>query len=73
MVSVLASCVVDRGFDLRSGQTNDYKIGICCFSPTHTTLRRMRKNWSSRNQNNLCEWSDRSSRGLLFQWAVTII
>jgi hypothetical protein len=57
MVSLLASCEGDRGFDPRSGQTNDYTIGICCFSPTHATLRRMRKNWSSRNQNNVCEWT----------------
>ena len=32
MVSVLASSVVDRMFDPRSGQTKDCKIGICCFS-----------------------------------------
>ena len=31
MVSVLASRVVDRGFESQSGQTNDYKICICCF------------------------------------------
>ena len=32
MVSVLALNAVDCGFDSRSGQTKDYKIGICCFS-----------------------------------------
>jgi hypothetical protein len=32
MVSVLASSGVDHGFKPRSGQTQDYKIGICCFS-----------------------------------------
>jgi hypothetical protein len=32
MVRVLASSVVDRGFESRSGQTKYYKIGICCFS-----------------------------------------
>ena len=32
MVSVLASSVVDRWYEPRSGQTKDYKIGICCFS-----------------------------------------
>jgi hypothetical protein len=32
MVSVLASSVVDCGFELRSGPTKDYKISICCFS-----------------------------------------
>ena len=31
MVSLLASSVVDRGFESRSGQTNDYKIGIWFF------------------------------------------
>jgi hypothetical protein len=29
VVSVLASSVVDHGFELRSGQTKDYKISIC--------------------------------------------
>ena len=41
MVSVFTSNAVGRGFDLRSGQTKDYKIGICCFSAIkHTALRR---------------------------------
>ena len=40
MVSVLASSVVDYVFDPRSGQTKDYKIGICCFSTKHAVLRR---------------------------------
>jgi len=31
IVSVLASSEVDRGFEPQSGQTKDYKIGICCF------------------------------------------
>ena len=31
MVIVLASSVVDRRFQLRLGQTKDFKIGICCF------------------------------------------
>ena len=39
MVSVLASSALDRGFEPRSGQTKDYKIGICCFSTMHTALR----------------------------------
>ena len=29
MVSKLASSAVDRGFETWSGQTKDYKIGIC--------------------------------------------
>jgi hypothetical protein len=40
MVSVLASSVVDGGFEHRSGQTKDYKIGMCCFSTKHVALRR---------------------------------
>jgi hypothetical protein len=32
MVRVLASSAVDRGFEPRSGQTKDYKIGICCLN-----------------------------------------
>ena len=32
MVSVLASSTIDRGFETRSSQTKDFKIGICCFS-----------------------------------------
>jgi hypothetical protein len=39
MVSMLASSAVDRGFDPRSGQTKDYKIGICCFTAKHAVLR----------------------------------
>ena len=66
MVSVLASSAVDRGFEPRSGQTKDYKIGICCFSAKHA-LRSKSKDWLARNQNNVFEWSDMSVRGQLFQ------
>ena len=67
MVSVLASSAVDRGLESRSGQTKNYKIGICCFSAKHAALRRKSKQWLARNQNNVSEWSDMSCRGLLFQ------
>jgi hypothetical protein len=67
MLSVLASSAVDRMFEPPSGQTKDYKIGIYCFSTKHTALRRKIKDWLARNQNNVSEWSDMSSRGLLFQ------
>ena len=43
IVSVLESSVVNRRFELRSGQTKDYKIGICCFFTKHATLRRKSK------------------------------
>jgi hypothetical protein len=45
MVNVLASSAIDRGFKPRSGQTKEYKIGICCFSTKHTTLSRKYKDW----------------------------
>jgi hypothetical protein len=67
MVSVLASSAVDRGLEPRSDQTKDYKIGICCFSAKHAALRRKSKDWLVQNQNNVFEWSDISTRGLLFQ------
>jgi hypothetical protein len=67
MISVLASSEVDRGFELRSGQTKDYKIGFCCFSARHIALRRKSKDWMSRNQDNVSEWEEMSIHGLLFQ------
>ena len=67
MVSVHASSAVDRGLETRSGQTKDYKIGICCFSAKHAALRRKSKDWLARNQNNVPEWSDMCTSGLLFQ------
>ena len=54
MVSVLASSAVARGFKPRSGQTKDYKIGICCFSIKHTALRRKSKDWLVRNFRIMC-------------------
>jgi hypothetical protein len=39
MVSVLASSAVDIGFEPQSGQTKDFKIGICCFCVKHAALR----------------------------------
>ena len=66
MVSMLASSGVDRGFESRSGQTEDYKIGICCFSTKHAALRRKSKDWLAQNQDNVSEWGDVSICGLLF-------
>ena len=67
MVSVLASSVVDHGFEPRSGQTKDYKIGIYCFSVKHAALRRKSKDLLDRNQNNVSEWRDMSTHRLSFQ------
>jgi hypothetical protein len=51
----------------RSGQTKEYKIGICCFSDKHAALRRKNKDWLARNQDNVSEWGDMSIRGMLLQ------
>ena len=59
-------------WNVGSGQTKNYKIGICCFSAKHAALRRKRKDWLARNQDNVSEWSHMSIRRLLFQWANTI-
>jgi hypothetical protein len=68
---VRTSSVADRGFDPMLGQTKDYDIGICCFSAKHTALRSKNKDWMARNQDNVSEWSDMSTREL-FQWASSI-
>ena len=39
----------------------------CCFFAKHATLRRKSKDWFALNQNNMSEWSDMSTIGLLFQ------
>jgi hypothetical protein len=67
MVSVFVSSAVGRGFESRSGQTKDYKIGMCCFSAKHVAIRSKSKDWLARNQNNVSKWSDMSIRGRLFQ------
>ena len=72
MVSVFAYCVVDRGFKPWSGQTKDYKMGMCCFLTKNAALRSKSKDWLARNRNNVSEWNDMSTHRLLFQWPSTI-
>ena len=55
IVSVLASSVVDRGFEPRLGQTKDYQIGICSFSAKHAALRRKSKDWLPWTQDNVLQ------------------
>jgi hypothetical protein len=68
---MLDSGAVDRGFDLRLGQTSDFSIGIYCLSVNHAALRSKINDWLARIQDNVSEWSDMSTRGLLLQWAST--
>ena len=64
MVSALALIAVDCGFGSNQRLS---MIGIFCFSSKHATLSKKSKDLLSRNQNNVYEWSDMSTRGLLFQ------
>jgi hypothetical protein len=61
MVSMLALSVVDCELEPWSGQTKDYKTGICSFSAKHAALRRKGKDWLAQNQNNVSKWSDMST------------
>ena len=71
MVRFLASYVVDCGFEPWSGQIEDYKIGICCFSAKHAALRRKSNDWLPQNLDNASECGNMSILRLLFQWANT--
>jgi hypothetical protein len=72
MISVLATRAVYLGFRHWSGQTLDYKISICCFSPYHAALSGKNIDWLAWNQDNVSRVEHMSTRGLLFQWASTI-
>jgi hypothetical protein len=54
------------------GQTKYCNIGICWFYAKHATYRSKSKDWLSRNQYNVSEWSDMSTQELLFQWVSTV-
>jgi hypothetical protein len=70
-VRVLASSVVDRGLEPRSGQTKYYNIGICWFAAKHAASMRKSDDRLALSKNIVSEWSDMSTRRLLFQWAST--
>jgi len=43
---------------------NDNTIGVYCFFSKHASIRNKSKGWLARNQNNVSEWSDISTRTL---------
>jgi len=53
MVKVLASRVVDGGLEPLTGNSKEYKIGICCYSAMYVVLRMKSKDWLARNQDNV--------------------
>jgi hypothetical protein len=65
MFSVPTSSAVDCGFKPRFNLI----ISIYYFS---TALRKKSKDWLAHNRDNVSELSDRSTHGLLFQWASTM-
>ena len=67
MGSVLPSIAVDRELLSKSGQTKDYKIGICCFFAEHASIMRRSTDWLARNQDNVSEWGIMSTCSQLFQ------
>ena len=71
MVSMFTSSVVDQRFEHPSEQKKDYKINIF-FSAKHASLRSKSKDWLVEIQDNMSEWSNLSTHGLLFRW-VSII
>ena len=58
-----------RLFKPRSGQTNNYKIGIFSFSAEHAALQSKSQDWLAQNQDHEFKWSDMymSARRQLFQ------
>ena len=67
MVSGLPSSEVNCVFEPRSGQTKDYKTGICCFSSKQAALMSKIKDCLARNQDNATKFGDMAISGLLFQ------
>jgi hypothetical protein len=47
--------------------TFDEMMMMFAFSAKHTALRCRSKDWLARNRENVSEWSDMSTRRLLFQ------
>jgi GH43 family beta-xylosidase len=60
-------------FEPRSGQTIDYKTGICCFSAKHTALRKKCKDWLTWNQDNVSRWGNMFISWLLILYKADLI
>ena len=64
---VLASSAVEHGLEAQLSQIKDYKIGICCLSTWHATLRSQSKNGLAQDRDNVSEWSEISTCSGFFQ------
>ena len=58
---MLATSLVDHGFQLCSGQTKDNKIDICCFSAKHVVLRSKSSQVGPENKDKMSEWGNIST------------
>jgi len=67
LASILASGAGDEGYESQLGETNDYILGMCCFSANRAASREQSEYRLGRNQDNVSEWGAMSIRGLLFQ------
>ena len=77
MFGVLASSALDHMIKSRSGQTKYNKTGFGCFPACSTKeqkqkKRKKKKKKLARNQDNVSEWSNMSTHGLLLQCTTTI-
>ena len=76
MFGVLASGALDHRIKSRSGQAKYNKTGCGCFPACSTNeqeqKKRKKKTKLARNQDNVSEWSNMSTHGLLLQYASTI-
>ena len=43
-----------------SSQIKDYEIVICCFSTEHIASRSKNKDWLTRNQDSVLDWTNMS-------------
>ena len=66
MVVVVLSSVVDRGYEQLSCQSKDYETDICCCSDNQAALSSKSKDWLVLIQDNVPQWIDMSTYGLLF-------
>ena len=65
-VIVLAASDVNGGFETRLCQIKDYKISICWLTTKYTVLRSKSPHRLAQNQVKVSEWSNMSTRRLLF-------
>jgi len=64
---MLTSSVLDHGLSLVISK--DYRFGICYFSAKYVPIRAKikSKEWLARNLDDVSEWSNMSTSGILFQ------